>query len=309
MRRYRDIVLACILIGPIPGGTATATDRYNVEPMVSQNDEALLDDYFAEVRQTGMILAQTPDPSRRPPSIDLEGSEATEAVAVANKSPLKAFVLSAAVPGAGQLYTGSKIKAAAFFGIEVLAWAGYIAYQGKGDDKTDIYEAFSNLHWSENRYADFLDANFPLDDPSQPGPRDDDSAYDNGNLYFTHHLPDTKTQQYYEMTGKYDQFVFGWDDVDTTATPPTLANLHLADSPNRHHYEGLRHDANVMYGRATASLVVMMANHLISGAEAALAARNHNRKLAMGGQRLSVRAKTARIENSFFPMLTITYTF
>jgi hypothetical protein len=31
-------------------------------------------------------------------------------------------------------------------------------------------------------------------------------------IYLSHHLPDTKTEQYYEMIGKYDQFRWGWDD-------------------------------------------------------------------------------------------------
>jgi hypothetical protein len=279
---------------------ARAADGIGIDPLIDRRDDAILDDYFAEVRQSGMIHAQFAAPQRRVPSVDLEETE--EAEDAGRKSPLKAFLLSAAVPGAGQLYTGSKVKAAAFFGLEALAWAGFVVYHGKGEDKTDIYETFADIHWSETRYGDFLERNW--------GVRDDELVVDDlGYSYFTHHLPDTKTQQYYEMIGKYDQFVFGWDDVDTLATPPTPDNLGRADSPNRHHYENLRHDANVMYGRATASLIVMMANHIISGAEAALAARNHNRNIRSGDQRLSVRATTARLDDSYFPMLTMTYKF
>lgn len=35
--------------------------------------------------------------------------------------------------------------------------------------------------------------------------------------YFPHHLPDQKTQQYYEMIGKYEQFRWGWDDYSDSS--------------------------------------------------------------------------------------------
>ncbi len=35
-----------------------------------------------------------------------------------------------------------------------------------------------------------------------------------GSAQFTHNLPETKTQQYYEMIGKYHQFACGWSDFD-----------------------------------------------------------------------------------------------
>jgi hypothetical protein len=35
-----------------------------------------------------------------------------------------------------------------------------------------------------------------------------------GSSQFTHNLPETKTQQYYEMVGKYHQFSCGWTDFD-----------------------------------------------------------------------------------------------
>ncbi len=294
--RFASGMALAIAIG-VMATAVVASGSAGVRPLVKLDDGILLDDYFAQVRQSGMAHVQMSEPQDRPSGLDLEEEEAVPAQGT--KSPMKAFVYSLVLPGAGQLYTGSKLKAVAFFGLEVLSWSGYILYHGKGDDKTGIYEAFADAHWSEIRYGDFLYLNW--------GVRDDDSVYDDlGYPYFTHHLPDTKTQQYYEMIGKYDQFVFGWDDTDL---PPDSGNLSRAYLANRHHYEGLRHDANVMYGRATASLVVVMVNHIISGAEAALAARRHNNKMQEGEQRLSVRAVTGRLDDTYFPMLTMTYRF
>ena len=37
---------------------------------------------------------------------------------------------------------------------------------------------------------------------------------DGGSSQFTHNLPETKSQQYYEMVGKYHQFACGWNDFN-----------------------------------------------------------------------------------------------
>ncbi|MBU4486767.1 MAG: hypothetical protein KKD38_07540 [Candidatus Delongbacteria bacterium] len=39
-------------------------------------------------------------------------------------------------------------------------------------------------------------------------------SLDGGSAQFTHNLPTTKTQQYYEMVGKYHQFSCGWNDFN-----------------------------------------------------------------------------------------------
>jgi len=301
-RRAYALVLGAVAL-TVPA-VSIASNAAAVRSSVLRSEAVRPSDYLAAVDRPVAPSMQANDTAGRPPSLDLEKGDTAQSGAVKPKSPLRAFMYSLLVPGAGQVYTGSKLKAAAFLGLEALAWTGYFVYHAKGNENTDVYEAFADQHWSEDRYSDFLEDNFANH------PRDDDSAFDNsGNPYFTHHLPDTKTQQYYEMIGKYNQFVFGWDDVDTIATPPLLQNIPVAQSANRQHYEDLRDDANRMYGRATASLIVMMSNHIISGVEAALAARNHNKKAETSAQKLTVRAVTARVDDTYFPMLTATYSF
>lgn len=275
-------------------GAVGLCDGELVRPIMPQGDLTVpgAGMYLAEMQSGGRtaVLAQT-DPSR-PPSIDLERA-AEPPDDISSKSPLKAFVYSAVLPGAGQYYVGSKWKAALFLGLEAMAWTGHAVYHNKGEERTGEFEDFANAHWSEPRYDDFLESNW--------GVRDDELISS-----FTHHLPKTKTQQYYEMIGKYDQFVFGWDDVDL---PPDSQNMPLANSANRLSYMDMRLDANTAYDRATASLVVVMANHLISGIEAALSAKRHNNKVEQFGNRLTVRAVTARLDNNYFPMVTMTYSF
>ena len=52
------------------------------------------------------------------------------------KSPSKAFLLSLALPGLGQYYSGSKIKAAAFVGVEAFAWLMRGKWNSEGTDLT-----------------------------------------------------------------------------------------------------------------------------------------------------------------------------
>jgi len=64
-----------------------------------------------------------------------------------------------------------------------------------------------------------------------------------------------------------------------------------------------------MYGRATASLIVMMVNHVVSGVEAALAARSYNKRIDESAGNVTIKAVTAELNGTHFPMLTVTYRF
>jgi hypothetical protein len=287
-----------ILVFPL---FANATDNDPAPHFIKEISTPGIGDYFTKLKGRNFVLASEQQGDEVPPTFDISGRHAKPGEVLKRKSPTKAFLLSAVIPGSGQFYVGSKIKAGIFLAVEAATWGGYISFTGQGDDKTTEFEAWADNHWARQRYEDFLFDIF--------GVRDDDLVLDEwGNPIFTHHLPDTKTQQYYEMIGKYDQFVFGWDDVDP-GLPRDTANLNLAISQNRVLYEEMRHDANKLYDKATASIIVMMANHLISGFEAAMSAKRHNRNVALYGQRFSVKAVTAKLDNDYFPMLTMAYKF
>jgi hypothetical protein len=268
-------------------------------PFTVASDAPSISDYINEMKSQNRAYLQSQTETTKPRTMDVRGDQKDKSTN-GHKSPAKAFLYSAVIPGAGQLYTGSKLKAAAFFGLEVLAWTGHIVYHGKGEDNTDKFEAYADTYWQEGRYEQWLFMHW--------GTFDDDSVFNNnGFSLFTHHLPDTKTQQYYEMIGKYNQFVYGWVDTDIDASvedahPTTYSQLRMD-------YEDMRHDANKMFDRATASLIVVMVNHIVSGFEAALAARNHNKNVSSLADRVSVRAVTAKLNDEYFPMVTMTYKF
>ncbi len=76
--------------------------------------------------------------------------------------------------------------------------------------KTDLSECyeFADAHWSKDEYTQWLIDSLGITSDTM---RYFDPVKQEWT-YLTHHLPDTKTQQYYEMIGEYDQFRWGWDD-------------------------------------------------------------------------------------------------
>lgn len=266
-------------------------------PFVKSEEPVKISHYINEVKSESFtaLLAGTD----RPKNLDMRGA-GKDGTAKGRKSPLKAFAFSLILPGAGQAYTGSKTKALLFLGIEALSWTGHVVYHGKGEDNTDIYENYADENWIEQRYVNWLDKHWEV--------TDDELAIDNdGFPVFGHNLPDTRTQQYYEMIGKYNQFVYGWNDTDSSAS---TGDAHPGVySPKRIYYEGLRNDANKMYNRASTALVVMMVNHVISAFEAALAARSYNKNANRMAQRVSLKAYAAKDDEAYYPMVKMTYKF
>jgi hypothetical protein len=75
------------------------------------------------------------------------------------------------------------------------------------------YDYFSNR---DNWTWDVIDslAVFDMLDLSFGNENNRVITLDGGSDQFTHNLPETKTQQYYEMVGKYHQFACGWNDFN-----------------------------------------------------------------------------------------------
>jgi hypothetical protein len=182
------------------------------------------------------------------------------------KSPKKAFLFSLLLPGSGQLYSKSSIwKPIAFLGIEAGAWAGYLKFKADGNDLTDDYQAYANQYWIEGdtvggtpdpqTYRGWLLENYETVD-------------DTGLTDLTHALPSSKTQQYYEMIGKYDQFRAGWVDY--------WDDTERWNTPRRLEYMTMRGDANDKLHLSDNMLIVVMVNHLLSAVDAAMAAHRFN---------------------------------
>lgn len=216
-------------------------------------------------------------------------------------NPGKALLLSAIIPGAGQLSIGKKLKAALFFTLEVAAWTGVIYYYNKGQDKDKEFREYADEYFHEGWYRA---VEYELARNSEWG---DSGAY-NGtepewieedwdkkihylpDRGFTHEVPTTTDrhanqsddQQYYEMIGKYVvQFGFGWDDYLGQPEFP-------ADDPSTPWYDGvkryseiymdMRYDSNKFLNYSSLAIQIAMLNHVASALDASFTVRAMKRK-------------------------------
>ncbi len=184
------------------------------------------------------------------------------------KSEIKAGLFSLVFPGAGQIYNGSWKRSIVFLGVEAVSWYVYFDSKKKGKDIEEEYEAYANHHWNEEAYR--------AEHQSYPGLPD------------THTLPETHTQQYYEMIGKYNQFAPWWDDYDGT------------NSTNRLYYMDVRYDSNKQFDKSQKMEMLLLAARVVSMIDAFFTVKLHNRKIP------EVSVKIEKFNNSeYVPVVNL----
>jgi hypothetical protein len=188
------------------------------------------------------------------------------------KKPLLAAAMSAVVPGAGEFYAGSWIKGAVFLAIEVAAWVGYKHYTDGGNRLRTQFRAYADQYWDYQRWEEKY---IPNTDPGSHG-----LPMDNGQI--------VKTQQYYEMIGKYDQFMMGWEDWVRGGPDLTV---------RRNAYESMRHDHNDQLINASRCTMAALTNHLLSAMDAAWTVHRRNRSVraALGTDVLMARSEAVPV--------------
>jgi hypothetical protein len=193
------------------------------------------------------------------------------------KSPRTAILLSAVIPGGGQLYSGSYWKAAAFIALEAAAWTFYVTKRQEGYDLEEDFEAFADEHWSEDTYWEYISLQSGIE--YTPETLEQLRAWEREN--FSHGLHRNKDQQYYEMIGKYHQFNVGWEDANP--------NIGLLDeewnlsyvSDKRLDYEYMQKESNDAFQMATLAASVALVNHVLSAVDAGFTVKRHNDKLSV----------------------------
>jgi hypothetical protein len=242
------------------------------------------------------------------------------------KSPLKAALFSAVIPGAGQTYSERYWQGLAFFSVEVGLWVTYAIYQSKGDRQTTDFQNYADANWSVVRYAQWITNNIGQlnpgvntsgmivsTDPSlNPWQQVDWSRINQvenqimqvtGNG-FTHNLPVRPQQQYYELIGKYPQFLGGWDD-GFNRTPSDLIAHNV--SPHFLDYRDQRGNANSLYAIASTATYVLVANHVLSALEAAWTAATNNANLKMGATLNPVRQSDGAVQFTATARVQLTF--
>ncbi|MCX6160681.1 MAG: hypothetical protein NTV87_05010 [Ignavibacteriae bacterium] len=202
------------------------------------------------------------------------------------KSSALAGVLSAVVPGAGQFYAKSFVKSAVFLGIEAGLWVVYAVFQGKGNDQTTFYQNYANTNWDVRRYAQWLvDQNFSGSSGINPNNPDLNalrlSINNCESQNFSHTLPPYGDQQYYEVIGKYQNYVTGWQEA--IGQPITKNNYGTWKLNQVDYYMTERQQANTYYNVGTYSLIAVMANHIVSAIDAVITVNSKNEKLRLKG--------------------------
>ena len=253
------------------------------------------------------------------------------------KSAKKAMLMSAIFPGAGQFYISKKSPTAYIFPvIEIGLWFAMYHYNQKGDDVTNDYEKFADKNYNRlNQYKVQKNLiNVYPNDIYNDGGLDE---WGNGSHF---RLDKTNTQHYYEDIGKYNRYIFGWNDwfstyVDDQAgsiqvnwvfdgdvnNPSTLRwignrpvnnpSQDSYDKPKsalRDKYIGMRQDAEDNYSLARSMSFFILLNHAVSTYDAHRVTKNYNRNY-LKTTSISPKFMTTFVENRVVPMLGLTLSF
>ncbi len=203
------------------------------------------------------------------------------------KSPGRAFLLSAILPGAGELYAGAKWRAVAFASVEVFSWLMYFNKKNRGEDLEEQYIAYADNHWTLydlwfNNTAGYtltgLEGSHSIylayDGQQYEGkPQRLDSVLVGWESYIASgEMEPVRTRDFYENIGKYDQFAGGWDDFTEYNS---VSDSIITVSRHRDRYLTQRKQSNDALKMATNFATVIMFNHLISAFHAQIAAKNY----------------------------------
>ena len=231
---------------------------------------------------------------------------------IGRKSVARAMLLSAVLPGLGQMYAGGRRGYAVggtMAAVDVLSAWMYFDNNRKGDDKKIDYQAFAREHYSKDRFEKYVRDTIvalspdPVFEPcTNPGSYDSSACWT--SIYNVFPLSDGDDAAYYEQIGDEDRYVFGWDDWYSDRTPghsdvwidwdpyTALPTGIPTTSANRDTYRGMKSDADDFYGKADNYAWVMVIGRVVSMIDAAILVKLRNRDLAAIGDnpRLTFKA-------------------
>jgi hypothetical protein len=171
----------------------------------------------------------------------------------AEHDPARMFLLSLAVPGAGQVVQGEK-RGYVYMAAEIALWAGFLTLNDKGLDERARYEDYADTHWDFEGYSAWYDANCA------------DCAKERADDYACRPLAEYGTQEYYEDIGKYDTYWSWWSDSGSGSGAPEFLDV-------RNDYWGMRVESNLHLRQARYSMTAAFLNHLVSSLDSFLSAR------------------------------------
>ncbi|MCP4293063.1 MAG: hypothetical protein GY780_14650 [bacterium] len=168
------------------------------------------------------------------------------------------MLASAVLPGLGEAVMGHK-RGYLMMAVDIFAMTQAYGAHQDGEDLRDDYYAFADAHYTDERLVEGYNPASTDQERSGEGalyfpgiePVTDVSELHNLPLYVT---PDEDFREYYENLGKWDQFIFGWDDYQRASVDrpeydyePTNTISDLRQpwvSQNRETYRSMRVESN-----------------------------------------------------------------
>ncbi len=98
---------------------------------------------------------------------------------------------------------------------------------------------------------------------------------------FSHQLPRAGEQQYYEVIGKYQNYVTGWSTADVSVINKN--NYGTYQLPQVSVYMDDRQTANDYYNKGTTTLMVVLLNHIASAVDGVFSVNSYNNKYILKG--------------------------
>jgi hypothetical protein len=195
-------------------------------------------------------------------------------------------LLSALVPGAGEVSMGYYKRGIALMAVEAGAWSGYLYKHNQGLDTRDEYEAFADAHWDQGRWIDnhylvYPDVGWTLEELEQRGRDTSGSGVWPG--YSPWVSRESDKQHYYENIGKYDWYVSGWADYAPGTTPDDLAPGGVL-SELREEYRDMRHESNTQLDAANRFIYLSIAARVFSLVETTMLVNRSPDERAGGAQ-------------------------
>jgi hypothetical protein len=224
------------------------------------------------------------------------------------KSPAKAFLMSAIIPGAGELYTGHWGRAAGFLGMEALFWTMHFVKKGEGQDLEEEYKAAADEQWDFDKWmskSEELSSDFPslfgpdgshqiwvIVEVEQNGewvPVDESAYKVEGKIEdvknelnslqskYNGRIVPIRTRDFYENIGKYKQFACGWEDFDNEDIVVNDKDIVKdINSDMRNKYINKREESNDALKMATNFSTAVIINHVISAFHAQIMAKHYD---------------------------------
>jgi hypothetical protein len=185
------------------------------------------------------------------------------------KRTIISVLCSAILPGLGELYLyretrdkGILARVPIFLAAEGYLWYGYAHNYSKGKDLKQDYMDYADEHWSLDRFLEQHPCCAGIDS-CEDWQEYNDYCSEEGYYFFLYTPREVDEEEYYENIGKYEAFMFGWDD---------WVSIDENWTPHRTYYWSLRGESDKYLLRADRHLMLLIVNRIVSMIDAGLLA-------------------------------------